>query len=118
METIHFDASRKTVGRTASEIAGILQGKHRPDWRAHKVSAVKVVVTNTDELIFTGKKFFQKKYYRHTGTIGHLKEIPLSSRFAEDSREVLKAAVRRMLPRNRLTKIRMKNLVVYKHGIR
>jgi large subunit ribosomal protein L13 len=115
METISIDASKKAVGRVASEVARFLQGKHRPDWRAHKVSAVKVVVTNTDELTFTGKKFFQKKYYHHTGTIGHLKEIPLSGRFAEDSGGVLKAAVRRMLPRNRLTKVRMKNLVVYKH---
>ena len=115
METIHIDASKKEVGRVASEVARFLQGKHLSDWRAHKEPGVKVVVTNTDELAFTGKKFFQKKYYHHTGTIGHLKEVPLSRRFTADSREVLKTAVRRMLPQNRLTKIRAKNLIVYKH---
>ena len=114
METVHIDVSKKAVGRAASEIARFLQGKHRPDWRPHKVSPVRVVVTNTDGVSFTGKKFLQKKYYHHTGTIGHLKETPLSRRFNKDSREVVKEAVRKMLPKNRLAKPRMKNLILYK----
>ena len=61
METVHIDVSKKAVGRAASEIARFLQGKHRPDWRPHKVSPVRVVVTNTDGVSFTGKKFLQKK---------------------------------------------------------
>ncbi|MBI2639578.1 MAG: 50S ribosomal protein L13 [Candidatus Sungbacteria bacterium] len=114
METIQIDAANKKVGRIASEIAHRLQGKDRPDWRAHKMPSVRILVTNTDKLVFTGKKFDQKKYYRHTGTIGHLKIIPLSRRFAADSRKVLYAAIARMLPYNRLKKERLKNLVLQK----
>ena len=114
METVKIDAAGKKVGRLATEVARQLQGKNKADWRANKVSPVKVVVTYTDKLVFTGKKFAQKKYYRHTGFIGHLKEISLSKRFTEDSRRVLYSAVRGMLPKNRLRKVWLKNLVMYK----
>lgn len=114
MQTIQIDAANKKVGRIATEIAYRLQGKDRPDWRSHKTPSVRILVTNTDKLVFTGKKFDQKKYYHHTGTIGHLKITPLSRRFAEDSRKVLHTAVARMLPSNRLKKGRLKNLILQK----
>ena len=114
METIQIDATNKRLGRLASEIAGLLQGKNRADWRANVAIPVKTIIVNTDKIVFSGKKLDQKKYYRHTGTIGHLKTTPLHRQFKEDSRKVLYGAVRGMLPKNRLRERRLKNLIMNK----
>lgn len=112
METIRIEAEGKAVGRLASEIARLIQGKNTAGYRPYRRNDTKVLVVNTDKMRFTGKKLAQKKYFRHTGTIGHLKETPLSKRFAEDSRSVLFSAVRGMLPKNRLRKNSLKNLII------
>ncbi|MDO8560689.1 MAG: 50S ribosomal protein L13 [bacterium] len=114
MSTINMDVSEKSVGRVASQIALLLQNKNKSSFRAYKVEGQKVVVTNTDKLVFTGRKFAQKIYYHHTGVIGHLRKKTAGELFKSDSREVLKRAVRGMLPKNRLLKERMKNLILYK----
>lgn len=116
MDSIHIDVAKKRIGRVASQIAILLQGKDKSRFRPHKPGEQKVVVTNTDELFFDGKKLAQKKYYRHTGVIGHLRETSAADLFRRDSREVLKRAVRGMLPKNRLLKERMKNLILHKGG--
>jgi|SRR3989344_3234225 len=114
MEIVHLDASQKIVGRVASDVALLLQGKNKSRFRPHKTDGQKVVVTNTDKLIFSGRKLAQKTYYHHTGVIGHLRKTNAGDLFRRDSREVLKRAVRGMLPKNRLLKERMKNLILRK----
>ena len=107
----HIDAKNKPLGRLASEIALILQGKKRADYAPNRVSGDKVYVKNCAEIAITGKKLTQKVYYRHTGYVGHLKELTLEQKLAKDPREVLRRAVRKMLPRNFLTQKRIKNMI-------
>lgn len=114
METVTIDATKKSPGRIASEAAKFLQGKQAADFRSHKIAPLRVVITNSDRMKFTGRKLKQKKYYRHTGTIGHLRTRTLERVFERDSREVVKRAVLGMLPKNRILKGRMKNLYVYR----
>ncbi len=114
MDSIHIDVTEKRVGRAASQIAILLQGKDKSRFRPHKPGEQKVIITNTDKLIFSGRKLAQKTYYRHTGVIGHLRKTNAGDLFRHDSREVLKRAVRGMLPKNRLLKERMKNLILHR----
>lgn len=111
-ETIRIDSAEQSVGRTASQAAKFLLGKHRPDFTRRGIPPTKVVIQNTDKLIFTGRKTSQKKYYRHSGRLGRLKETTLETLFQSDSREVMRKAVQGMLPRNRLLKLRMKQLTI------
>lgn len=114
MKTVTIDGAKKSPGRIASEAAKFLQGKQAADFRNHKIAPVQVVITNSDKMKFTGRKLKQKKYYRHTGMIGHLRTRTLEEVFERDSREVVKRAVRGMLPKNRILKERMKNLRIYR----
>jgi large subunit ribosomal protein L13 len=107
----HIDAKNKILGRLASDIAMILQGKKSPSFERNRVSDDKVYVTNVDQIVVTGKKMTDKIYYKHTGYVGHLKEKTLEQKMEKDPRWVLQRAVRKMLPRNFLTQKRIKNLV-------
>lgn len=107
----HIDAKNKILGRVASDIALILQGKKSSSYERNRVSADKVYVKNVDGIRVTGNKAEQKVYYRHTGYVGHLKELTYEQKFAKDPRTVLRLAVRNMLPKNFLNKQRIKNLV-------
>src|SRR5271154_1169530 len=107
----HIDAKNKILGRLASDIAMILQGKRSPTFERNRVSDDKVYVTNVDQIVVTGKKMTDKIYYKHTGYVGHLKEKTLEQKMEKDPRWVLQRAVRKMLPRNFLTQKRIKNLV-------
>jgi len=107
-----IDATDKVLGRLASEIAILLRGKNKPDFDPSKDRGDFVVVKNVNKLIITGKKMEQKKYYRHSGYLGHLKEIPLKKIFKEGPEEVLKRAVYGMLPKNRLRKKMIKRLKI------
>lgn len=107
-----INAKGKSLGRIASEIAVLLQGKHTPAYEARLESDVKVVVENIGEMIVTGKKVKQKKYYKHTGPIGHLKETKFEEKMEKKPDWVLKRAVRLMLPKNRLQAKRMKRLII------
>ena len=107
----HIDAKNKILGRLASEIAVILQGKKSPNYMPNAVSADHVFVKNYKDVKLTGGKFKNKIYYRHTGYMGHLKEKTFEQVFQKDPRRVLREAVRRMLPKNFLNQKRIKNLV-------
>ena len=104
------DATAKILGRLATEIAVLLRGKHKPDFVPYKDMGDFVVVKNVDKIKFTGRKMEQKKYYRHSGYPGGLKEIPLKKIFDRSPSEVLKKAVWGMLPKNRLRKEQIKRL--------
>lgn len=106
-----IDAKGKRLGRVASEIAIILQGKKSPSYRQNVVSKDKVIVKNVDKLTVSGNKAKDKVYYRHTGYMGHLKEISFELKFKKDPQKVLREAVRHMLPKNFLNQKRLNNMV-------
>ena len=106
----HIDAKNKVLGRVASEISQILQGKKKPNYAPNRVGTDRVFVTNYGEVSVTGKKLVQKVYYHHTGYVGHLKETRLEERLAKNPKQAIREAVRKMLPRNFLNQRRLKNL--------
>ena len=107
----HIDAKNKIMGRLASEIALILQGKKKASYNPRIVGGDKVFVKNYREVSFTGRKWKDKIYYKHTGYMGHLREKTLEQVYEKDPRRILREAVRRMLPKNFLNARRLKNLV-------
>ena len=109
----HLDAKGKVLGRLATEAALLLQGKHRSDFQRHLVAPVYVVVTNTDEVVLTGRKEDQKQYRHYTGYPGGLRERTVREQRARDSRVIVSAAIEGMLPKNNLRSERMKHLKLY-----
>ncbi len=107
----HVDAKGKVLGRLASDIAQKLQGKQHASFARNQVSGDKVYVENWQNVRVTGAKATQKIYYRHTGYVGHLKELTYKQQMEKNPKEILRRAVRKMLPRNFLTQKRIKNLV-------
>src|SRR3989338_4358843 len=110
----NLDATNQILGRLATKVAKFLMGKGSASFNPKDASSVKVIVTNTDKLAFSGKKIHQKVYRHHSGFHGGLKEKKLEVLFKEDSRDVLKRGVWGMLPKNRLRVKRIKNLVMHK----
>jgi len=106
-EEIIIDAKNKSLGRLGTLISYYLQGKHKPDYDPSKDKQIFVLVKNLDQVKFTGKKFDQKVFIKHTGYIGHLKEIPLKLLWTKNKLEVLRRVVSRMLPKNKLRKKRL-----------
>jgi large subunit ribosomal protein L13 len=111
----HVDATGKVVGRLASHLAHILQGKHKPTYDRAKINGDIVVVSNVEKLLFTGNKMADKEYIHHTLYPGGLKRIPLQQMLQRHPDRVLAHAVRGMLPPNSLRDIWMKNLHLF-HG--
>ncbi len=109
-KTHTIDATGKVLGRLATEVAILLRGKHKPDFFPHKDMGDFVVIKHVDKIKFTGKKLKKKKYYRHSGYLGSLKEIPLEKLFERNPAEVLKRAVWGMLPKNKLRPLQIKRL--------
>ena len=107
------DAEGKTLGRLASEIAKILKGKHKPIYSPHLDVGDFVIVINAEKVRVTGRKLDQKFYYRHSGYPGGLKSISLRDQLARHPTRVLRAAVRGMLPKNRLGRRMIKKLKIY-----
>ncbi len=107
-----IDAKNKTLGRLASEIAGILQGKKSAYYEPRLAGADSVIVENVKDITVTGAKMTQKKYYRHTGYMGHLKSKTLREVMEKDPSQALRHAVERMLPKNSLRSKRMLRLVI------
>jgi large subunit ribosomal protein L13 len=109
-----IDAEGIVVGRLASIVANRLRGKHKPTFTPHVDDGDNVVVINADKVALTGRKYHNKKYYRHTGHPGGIKEQTardiLEGRFPE---RVVEKAVERMIPRGPLGRRQMKNLRVY-----
>ena len=106
-----IDAKNKRLGRVATEIAMILQGKKSAKYERNKVGSDRAVVSNWDQITISGDKVKQKIYYHHTGYVGHLKELTFQQLWDRDPKKVLREAVRRMLPKNFLNQKRIKNLV-------
>ncbi|HAT03928.1 MAG TPA: 50S ribosomal protein L13 [Candidatus Magasanikbacteria bacterium] len=111
-EKIEIDATGKSVGRIATEVATILMGKHKPTFERHIDRGDSVVIHNASKVIFTGKKLAQKDYYSHTMYPGGLKRVPMGKVFSEDPTDVMKRAVYRMLPKNKMRDGMMKRLTI------
>jgi large subunit ribosomal protein L13 len=110
------DAQGKTLGRLASEIVKILRGKHKPTYVPYLDCGDYVIVVNAEKVRVTGKKLDQKFYYRHSGYPGGLKSINLRDQLQKHPTRVLEAAVRGMLPKNRLGRAMIRKLKVYAGG--
>ena len=109
-----INAQNAAVGRLAAYISKVLRGKNKATYNPHIDNGDFVVVTNVDKLKFTGKKFFNKKYYRHTGHPGGIKEsTPSSLKEKNKTDEILKLAVKRMLPGGPLAKKQLTKLKIY-----
>jgi len=106
-----LDAEGKTLGRLASEIAKILRGKHSPTFTPHVDSRDGVIVINAEKVSVTGSKAAQKIYGYHTGY--RRKEIPYKTMMERKPREILRLAVRGMMPKTRLGKAQMKRLRLF-----
>lgn len=107
------DAEGQTLGRLASRIAPILRGKHKPIYTPHMDCGDYVIVINADKVRVTGRKLDQKMYYRHSGYPGGLKSISLRDQLAKHPERVIEAAVKGMLPKNKLGRRMFKKLKVY-----
>lgn len=113
------DATDKTLGRLASEIARRLRGKHKVEFTPHVDTGDYIVVVNAEKIRVTGNKLQDKMYHRHTGYIGHLKSINLETQLRKAPERVIQAAVKGMLPKNPLGRAMFKKLRVYagpEHG--
>ena len=109
-----IDAQNAAVGRLAAFISKVLRGKNKPTYNPHLDNGDFVVVTNIDKIKFTGKKFTNKKYYRHTGHPGGIKDSTPSSLVEKNKTEqILKLAVKRMLPGGPLAKKQLTKLKIY-----
>lgn len=108
-----LDASSMTLGRLSSQAAKYLIGKHKVNFDYHNDDGDFVVVINAAGLQVSGKKMSDKKYYRHSGFVGSIKETDLGSVMEKDPRKVITMAVKGMLPRNRLSQKMLKRLKVY-----
>jgi len=109
-KTHTIDAAGKVLGRLASEIAVLLRGKNNPHFVPYLDGGDFVAVKNVNRIKVTGKKAEQKKYYRHSGYLGGLKEITFKKIFEKDPSLVLKKAVFGMLPKNKLRAKMIKRL--------
>ena len=109
-----INAQNLVVGRLASYISKVLRGKNKSTYNPHIDNGDFVVVTNTDKIKFTGKKFKDKKYFKHTGHPGGIKEFsPLILKEKNKTNEILKLAVKRMLPGGPLAKKQLSKLKMY-----
>ncbi|MBW2201461.1 MAG: 50S ribosomal protein L13 [Deltaproteobacteria bacterium] len=107
------DAKGAVLGRMASSIASSLRGKHNPLYTPHVDTGDWVIVVNAEKLVLTGRKLEQKKYYRHSGYIGGLKTITAKKLMEKRPEDLVRFAVKGMLPKNRLGRKLFKKLKVY-----
>ena len=107
------DAEGETLGRLAARIAPILKGKHKPIYTPHLDCGDFVIVVNAEKVRVTGRKLDQKFYHRHSGYPGGLKSISLRDQLDKHPERVLEAAIRGMLPKNKLGRRMVKKLKVY-----
>ena len=110
------DADGKTLGRLATELARRLRGKHKPVYTPHIDTGDYLVVINAEKIHVTGKKLQDKIYYRHSGYHGGLKERTLQQMLDARPEEVIRHAVRGMLPRNKLGRAQLRKLKLYAGG--
>ncbi len=108
-----IDATDKVLGRMASRIAMILQGKTKPIYTPHVDTGDFVIVTNAEKIKLTGNKMNEKVYYTHSGYPGGFKEIPIKKWMEKHPDRVVNLAVKRMLPKTKLGNAMLKKLKVY-----
>jgi large subunit ribosomal protein L13 len=108
-----IDATDKTLGRIATQVANLLMGKHKSIYAPYIDAGDYVVVLNAAKMKVTGKKMEQKVYYRHSGYPGGLKSQKLEELFSKDPARVIEFAVKGMLPHNRLGRDMIKKLKIY-----
>ena len=107
------DAEGKTLGRLATQIADTLRGKRKPQYTPHVDTGDFVVVVNAEKIQVTGNKLDQKRYYRHSGYPGGLRSRTLREQLERRPTEVLRLAVKGMLPKNRLARQQITKLKIY-----
>lgn len=113
------DATDKTLGRLSSQIASVLRGKNKPTYTPSMDTGDFVIVINADKIKVTGKKMDQKIYYRHSDYVGGMKEATLKEMMAKKPEDVIKLAVKGMLPKGPLGRQMFKKLHIYagaEHG--
>jgi len=107
------DAENKTLGRLATQIADVLRGKRKPTYTPHVDVGDFVVVVNAEKVAVTGKKLEDKRYWRHSGYPGGIRSRTLGEMLEKRPEEVIRKAVKGMLPRNRLARAQLRKLKVY-----
>jgi large subunit ribosomal protein L13 len=107
------DAENKVLGRLATQIAVRLRGKHKPIYTPHADTGDFIVVVNAKKVAMTGSKLDRKMYYRHSGYVGGLKQISARRLLEKKPEEIIRYAVRRMLPKNSLGRRQLKKLKIY-----
>ena len=107
------DAEGKTLGRLATQIADTLRGKRKPQYTPHVDTGDFVIVVNAEKIHVTGNKLDQKRYYRHSGYPGGLRSRTLREQLERRPTEVLRVAVKGMLPKNRLARQQITKLKIY-----
>jgi len=107
------DATDKVLGRLATQIATRLRGKHKPEYTPHVDTGDHIVIVNAAKIRVTGDKINQKKYYRHSGYPGGIKETVLSDELENNPERVIERAVKGMLPKNSLGRAMFRKLRVY-----
>ena len=107
------DATDKVLGRLATQIAIRLRGKHKPEYTPHVDTGDHIVIVNAAKIRVTGDKINQKKYYRHSGYPGGIKETVLSDELENNPERVIERAVKGMLPKNSLGRTMFRKLRVY-----
>ena len=108
-----LDAAGKPLGKVAVEAATLLRGKHKPVFTPNTDTGDFVIIVNADKVRVTGNKVEDKKYYSHSGYIGHIKETTYKERMENCPEEIIRDAVWGMLPKNRLGRQMIKKLKVY-----
>jgi len=108
-----IDARDKILGRLASEIAILLRGKRKPVFTPHMDAGDHVVVVNADKVVLTGDKLQKKMYYRHSGYVGGLREIPAKEMLQNKPENLIRLAVKGMLPKNSLGRRQLRKLKIY-----
>lgn len=107
------DATDKTLGRLATEVARHLRGKHKPIYTPHVDTGDYVVVVNAEKIKVTGRKTTDKVYYHHTGTPGGIKGITFEKLIIKKPQQVIELAVKGMMPRNSLGRTMLRKLKIY-----
>jgi large subunit ribosomal protein L13 len=107
------DADNKILGRLATEVAVRLMGKHKPTYTPSIDTGDFIVIVNAEKFAVTGKKLTDKIYYRHSGYLGGIKERTLKEQLERKPEEVIRMAVRRMLPKTKMGRAMIKKLKIY-----
>ena len=118
---LQLDASGKTLGRFAAEVAKILTGKHRCDYTTYVDTGDGVVILNADKIEVTGMKKARKIYRSYTGYMGGMREVPFETMLARKPTEILRRAISGMMPKSRLGRQQLKKLRIYAskdHGVK